>query len=227
MDSSPELPDWELIEGYYGQTLSAAHQERVEHRLATDPAFRAEAEAWKEADTALRELALFQVVKQTVQQESRRLRWQGRIRLGATSFVTVCVVIGWFLFSPVDIQSYQQDLTVRRSSRTDSTAQQTLFSERQKAFYRDFFEGQTYLADGQPDLAIPYFERVLDLPNLRPYFRQAVEWQLVNAYLQAHQPDNAYTTYQRLMASDELIYPVQTLDRWRVQWQMGWQKLVY
>ena len=227
MDNSPELPDWELIEGYYGHTLSAADQKRAEHRFATDPAFRAEAEAWKEADLALRELAFYQVAKQTVQRESRKLRWKGQIRLGTTSFATICIIIGWFLFSPVDIQSYQQDMTVRRNSRSDSTTQQTILSERQKSFYKDFFEGQTYLADGQPTLAIPYFERVLNLPNLRPYFRQAVEWQLINAYLQAHQPNNAHTTYQRLMASDELTYPIRTLDRWRVQWQIGYQKLVY
>lgn len=226
MEDEHNLPDWELIERYYEQTLPAAERMRVEERMATDPAFLAEAEAWHEADRALRELAMKRLVQQTVRQEIRRLKWRGRIRLGAGTLTAVCAAACWVLFSAVDIGTYQQDLTLLRKMRDDSTSAPTSLTPRQQAFYRDFFEGQTFLADGQPALAIPYFQHVLDLPDLRPYFRQAVQWQLVNAYLQADQPDNADATYQRLVASGEPVYPVRDLDRWRVRWQIGWKKLV-
>jgi hypothetical protein len=225
MEDEHNLPDWELIERYYGQTLSATDRVRVEERMAADPGFLAEAEAWQEADRTMRELSLSRLVRQTVRQESRRLKWRGRIRLGASTLTVVCSVACWLLFSAVDISVYQQDLTLLRQMRIDSVSDQPPLTARQQAFYRDFFDGQTFLADGQPALAIPYFERVLALTDLRPYFRQAVEWQLVNAYLQANQPDNADATYQRLVASGKPIYPLRALDRWRVQWQIGWKKL--
>ncbi|GAB3962777.1 hypothetical protein GCM10028805_64570 [Spirosoma harenae] len=226
MEDEHNLPDWELIERYYAKTLSAAERARVEEQMAADPRFLAEAEAWREADRTLRELALSRLVKQTVQQESRRLKWRGRIRLGAATLTVVCSAACWVLFSAVDISTYQQDLTLLRQMRPDSASGQPPLTTRQQVFYRDFFDGQTFLADGQPALAIPYFERTLAIPDLRPYFRQAVEWQLVNAYLQNNQPDNAYATYQRLVASGEPIYPLRTVDRLRVQWQIGWKKLV-
>jgi tetratricopeptide (TPR) repeat protein len=226
MEDAHNIPDWELIERYYGQTLPQADRMRLEERMAADPAFRAEAEAWQQADRALRELALSRLVRQTVRQESHRLKWRKRIRLGIGALTTVCVVLCSVLFSTVDIATYQQDLTLLRQMRLDSAQVPPARTPRQQAFYRDFFEGQAFLADGQPALAIPLFERVLAMPNLRPYFRQSVEWQLVNAYLLAGQPENADATYERLVALGEPIYPIRDLDRWRVRWQIGWRKLV-
>ncbi|GAB4051825.1 tetratricopeptide repeat protein [Spirosoma litoris] len=227
MDNTDELRDWELIEGYYQHTLSTTIKAYVEKRFLTDPEFRANAETWKQADTDLRTLALRNVVRQTIRQESHRLHWAKRIRLGVTALAATCVLTGWGLFSSVDIQTYQQDLTILRQYRTDSSGNASSWTARQQTFYRDFFEGQSYLADGQPALAIPYFERVLNLKNLRPYFRQAVAWQLVNAYLQTNQPDNADATYHRLMATGELVYPIRNVDHLRIKCQIGWQKLVY
>lgn len=227
MDNKDQIRDWELIEGYYQRTLSAVDQQRMEHRLATEPDFRANAEAWKQADTALRELALRNVVQKTVRQEFRRQQWIGRLRIGVATLLVGCMAVGWLLFSSVDLGAYQQDVTILKQYRRDSPEKSPSWTPRQQAFYQDFFDGQSYLADGQPELAIPYFERVLSLPNLRPYFRQAVEWQLVNAYLQTHQPGNADSTYQRLTANGKPIYPIEPVDRWRVQWQIGWQKIVH
>lgn len=226
MEDAHNIPDWELIERYYAHTLPQTDRVRLEERMAVDPDFRAEAEAWQQSDRALRKLALSRLVRQTVRQESHRLKWRKRIRLGVGALTTVCVALCSILFSTVDIATYQQDLTLLRQMRLDSAQRVPARTPRQQAFYSDFFEGQAFLADGQPALAIPLFERVLAMPNLRPYFRQAVEWQLINAYLLAGQPENADTTYERLVALGEPIYPIRDLDRWRVRWQIGWRKLV-
>lgn len=226
MTHQPDLPDWELIEGFFSETLPPEYHQTVQQRLATDPAFRAQAQAWQQADRAMRQLARQQAARQTVRQEMQQMRWKTRIRRGAATVMTACLVGGLWLFSSVNITAYQQDLTLLRLVRADSTLQQAPLSERQQAFYRDYAEGQSYLADGQPALAIPYFERVLKTPNLRLYFQQAVQWQLVNAYLLAHRPANAQATLERLGALGDPIYPIQSLDRWRVRWQIGWQQLV-
>ena len=119
---------------------------------------------------------------------------------------------------------YQNDIQLTERYRQQTNRDSMEWTPRQKQFYRDFFDGQAYLVAGQPALAIPYFERLQKMPDARPYFRQAILWHLINAYLQNKQPDNALAIYERFAEMPYQTYPIRRLDRWKVWWQLKWHQ---
>ncbi|MEZ0609429.1 anti-sigma factor [Fibrella sp. WM1] len=226
-----QLEQWEWIDAYHSGALPDRERQRLEEKMVTDEAFRREATALGAARTALQELALTDLVRQTVRQELAseqrpRYRWQGWRWVAAASLLLV-LGISYLTFSRVDLGTYRNDLTLTERYRQlpDNQPEEDALTAAQRAFYRQFFDAQAYLATGQPRPAIEKLEALAAVEGVRPYFRDAVAWHLLNAYLLDHQPDNAAATYQRLLQQSASSYPISLTDRWKVWWQIRWQKL--
>lgn len=226
-----QLEQWEWIDAYYSGALPDRERQRIEEKMATDESFRREANALGAARTALQELALTDLVRQTVRKEltlkqQPRYRWQGWRWVAAASLLIV-LGISYLTFSRVDLGTYRNDLTLTERYRQlpDNQPEEDALTTAQRAFYRQFFDAQAYLATGQPRPAIDKLEALITVDGIRPYFRDAVAWHLLNAYLLDHQPANAQATYQRLVQQTNSPYSICLTDRWKVWWQIRWQKL--
>ncbi|RCR66387.1 hypothetical protein [Larkinella punicea] len=229
MRPTDQVQQWEWIEAYYQNKLPAAERLVFEQELARDADFRETALRLQTADEALRILSLEHTVRKTVRHELAHRQPLRRWRLGrvvVSGMVLIGLGLAYLTFDRVDLQSYRDDVTLTQRYRASGDdLQETDLTPRQRAFYRDFFDAQAFLANGQPEMAIPSLETLSRADSLRPYFRQAVQWHLLNAYLLNNQPDNADATFQLLDQSGEPVYPINRTDRWKVWWQIRWKKL--
>ena len=234
MRPTDQLKEWEWIEAYHKGTLSAEERLIYEQELARDPDFMNTSEQLRIAEQVLQTWGLEQTVRQAVRQELRNKkivrtrRWR-IARVAGIVLVSSGLLYGtYFSFSPVDMDSYHNDIVlVQRYRSPDEETFLTEMTPQQRAFYRNFFDAQAYLANGQPELAIPKLEKLERVEGLRSYFRQAVQWHLVNAYLLCNQPNNAEATYKLLEQVSEPVYPISPADRWKVWCQIRWYKLTH
>lgn len=229
MRPTDKLEEWEWIEAYHQKTLSADERLTFDQELAQTPEFRQLSDQFQTADRALKALSLEHTVQRAVRRElahGPQRRWRLAQLTGA---LLVCglLFIGYLSFSRVDMTDYQNDITLTQRYRDSSpdAGNETALTPSQRTFYRDFFDAQAFLTNGQPELAIKNLEKLARNDSLRPYFRQAVQWHLLNAYLLSKQPDNAETTLRLLDQATTTLYPIDRTDRWKVWWQIRWQKL--
>ena len=230
MRPTNQLAQWEWIEAYIDGTLPPGEQPLFDQELRRDDAFRHDTEAMEQAKKALTTLALEQRVRQTVQQESSVARRTGawlRPRRWAVAMGVVALLgVGYLTFSRVDLAAYRNDLTLtERYRQTPDNQPDEVLTPAQRTFYRQFFDAQAFLANGQPQQAITTLQTLAAVEGIRPYFRDAVYWHLLNAYLLAHQPNNAEATYRVLIQQSASPYPISTTDRWKVWWKIRWQQL--
>ncbi|GAB4038364.1 anti-sigma factor [Spirosoma gilvum] len=231
MRPTDQLEQWEWIEAYYQNRLPSDERLEFEKELDADEEFRETALQLQAAEQALRSLSLDYTVRKSIRKELAQGRLFRRLRLGmsravAGSLVLIGLGITYLTFDRVDLQPYRNDVALTQRYRDlDDDEQETALTPRQRTFYRDFFDAQAFLANGQPGIAITNLEKLARVDSLRPYFRQAVQWHLLNAYLLNNQPDNADATYRLLDQSGLPVYPVHQTDRWKVWWQIRWQKL--
>ncbi|WP_080055511.1 hypothetical protein [Spirosoma aerolatum] len=230
MRPTDQLQQWEWIEAYYQNKLSTDERLVFEQELATDAQFRQTALRLQTADRALRDLSLDYTVRKAIRQELAQGRLFRRLRLGrvvAAGLIVIGLGITYLTFDRVDLQTYRDDVMLTQRYRDlDDTGQETVMTPQQRTFYRDFFDAQAFLANGQPDMAITNLESLARVDSLRPYFRQAVQWHLINAYLLNNQPDNAEATLLLLDQAGAPVYPIHLTDRLKVWWQIRWQKLI-
>ncbi|GAB3919966.1 hypothetical protein [Larkinella terrae] len=231
MRPDDQLKQWEWIEDYYQNKLPISERLIFEQELARDAEFRQTAERLKTADQALRFMSLENTVRKAVRQELTHRPLVRRVGLGRMA-VSGVVLIGMWLayltFDGVDLQTYRDDVTLtQRYRELGEDVEETALTPRQRSFYRNFFDAQAFLANGQPEMAIANLEKLARADSLRPYFRQAVEWHLLNAYLLNNQPNNADSTLRMINESGELVYRIDRTDRWKVWWQIRWQKLTH
>lgn len=85
--------------------------------------------------------------------------------------------------------------------------------------YTNYYAGKAYLNSRQPDKAIPCLEQVVNC-EIRPYFKDASKWFLAVACLQSGQTERAEQLYGEIKQSAEFEYPIGTLDRWKMDWQL-------
>lgn len=229
MRPTDQLQQWEWIEAYYQNRLPIEERLVFEQELATDEEFRQTALQLQAAEQALRSLSLEHTVRKAIRQELAQGKPLRRLRLGqivAGGLILIGVGLTYLTFDRVDLQAYRDDVTLTQRYRDlGDDGQETALTPQQRTFYRDFFDAQAFLANGQPAMAITNLEKLARADSLRPYFRQAVQWHLLNAYLLNDQPDNADATYRLLGQSGLPVYPVNQTDRWKVWWQIRWKKL--
>lgn len=85
--------------------------------------------------------------------------------------------------------------------------------------YTNYYAGKAYLNSRQPEKAIPCLEQVVNC-EIRPYFKDASKWFLAVACLQSGQTERAERLYSEIKQSADFEYPIGTLDRWKMDWQL-------
>lgn len=231
MRPTNQLKEWEWIEAYYRHELAPSERLLVEQEMVQDADFRQTVEQLSMADNALRTLGLEQTVRRAIGQELVMGKPQKRWRIGQLASLLVGLLLlgtGYLTFSRVDLQNYRNDVALTQRYRDLGDDQpKTDLTPEQRTFYRDFFDAQAYMANGQPELSIANLEKLARADSLRPFFRQAIQWHLANAYLLSNQPTNAEATLKLLDQGGELIYPINRVDRWKFWCQIRWQKLLH
>lgn len=224
-----QLHEWEWIERYWAGQLPAAEKAFFEQLMTEDARFAQEAASLRHGVDMLETARMEQHIRQSLRRlhdtdrrtRLTRVRWFG---VGG-GLVAACVGVLLFLsFRSVTLPGYENDWEVirdlRGAYRTDSTDHLSLV---RKQTFDLFFEAQALLSEGQPGPAAQRFEQVLNFPNLRPYFREAVQWHLVVCYLKAGQPGKARELYGQV--KDKEAYDIGLIDRWQIGWKIwlsGW-----
>lgn len=218
--------DW--IESYLHGHMPAEERAAVEAEMQTDLAFRNEVFLLKRTHELMQEAFLEQRAIATVKrlQAKTRPRRQGiqRIRLVSRSLAGLAavglVLIAYLSMAPISFPDSENDINVTRSLADDSSA------VAQKRVFREFFEGQTHLTEGQYALAVKNFEQVVRNPDIRPYFREAAQWHLTVAYLKSGQPGKAQRMYDQFSHCIDCEYAIGSVARWKIWWQIQWGKWI-
>ncbi len=124
-------------------------------------------------------------------------------------------MVGYFSFAPVKLPGAENDFNATRSPGNT-------VPDKQRIAFQRFFDGQAHLAEGLNLLAVQDSEQVLRATDIRPYFREAAQWHLAVAYLKSGQPRRAAHVLNALTDCIDCEYPVSTLDRWKLRWQIQW-----
>lgn len=218
-----QLKEWEWIEQYWAGRLSEPENAFFEQLMKTDDRFSHEVASLRDGVEALETARMEQHIRQRLHQlrntDQRRLlrvRWLG-VGVGLAA---ACLAFFLFVFlKPVALPGYENDWEmIRNLSGTYRTNSADSLTRHRKQAFDQFFEAQAFFVEGQSASAARQFERVLTYPNLRPYFRETVEWHLVVCYVKTSQFDRARELYDHL--SDKTAYDISPLDRWHLGWQI-------
>ncbi|MBD2756901.1 PgaA family protein [Spirosoma validum] len=216
-----KLDEQDWIERYLNDQMPADERTSVEAEMNADPDFREEVTSLKRTHEIMHEAFLQQRAIGRIKQLQHQAKYQThRIRLvrrSMVSFATVCVLfIAYLSFTPVSFPDSENDFSVTRSLSDDSVV------VAQKRIFEQFFEGQMHLVDGQYALAVKSFEQIVHVTDIRPYFREAVQWHLAVAYLKSGQPDKANRIYDQYAHCIDCEYRIGLVNRWKLWWQIKW-----
>lgn len=215
-----QLNEWEWIEKYWSGKMSPEEKNFFEKEMERDHDFAREAESLRDGVRLLEEARFEENARRTLARlsdETRNRRKNTRVlTLSFGLSAAACVAFALFLsYAPLQLPAQENDLSILRDFRnkfkTDSTNNLTLIK---KQAFDLFFEGQSYLAEGQSQLAQQRFEKVLTYNDLRPYFKEAAQWHLVLCYIKNNELEKADATYSQLGNSRE--YKVDTIEKWKV-----------
>jgi hypothetical protein len=219
-----QLEEWEWIEKYWSGKFSREEKLFFEKEMEENEDFAREAESLRLGIQLLEEARFEKNARQVLE----RLRDEGRTRRKIARTLTLtgsfaaaaCIAFILFLaYSPLSLPVQENDLSILRDYRTKFKADSTNdLSLAKKQAFDLFFEGQSYLAEGQSQLAQQRFEKVLAYSDLRPYFKEAAQWHLVICYIKNSEPEKANQTYQVLRDSRE--YSVPAIERWKIWWHL-------
>ncbi|MCF0060600.1 hypothetical protein MUK70_15255 [Dyadobacter chenwenxiniae] len=219
-----QLEEWEWIEKYWSGKLS--HDEKLffEKEMKENEDFAREAKSLRPGIQLLEEVRFEKNARHILE----KLRDEGRSRRKVTRIFTLtssfaaaaCIAFILFLaYSPLRLPAQENDLSILRDFRAKYKADSTNnLSLAKKQAFDLFFEGQSYLAEGESQLAQQRFEKVLGYSDLRPYFKEAAQWHLVICYLKNSQTEKANETYHELQDSKE--YSVPAIERWKIWWHL-------
>lgn len=219
-----QLEEWEWIERYWLDQLTPSERGFFEKLMQDDDRLAQEATSLRFGIQLVEEARIQANARQTIQQlrqaDQRKrqtvVRWVVFAGVAAAACIA-CVV--YLAFAPIALPARENDLDVLREFRHQYYADSTdRLSLRQKQVFDRFFEGQSSLTEGQPQLAVKRFEEVLAVPELRPYFREAAGWHLLISYLKTNQVAKAEKLYTELEAADE--YGMPRLERWKIWWHL-------
>ncbi|QHW00483.1 tetratricopeptide repeat protein [Spirosoma endbachense] len=213
----------EWIERYLSGQMTSDERAEVEAERQTDPDFDNEVillkrthELMKEAFLEQRAVATLKQLQQQSRQRTQRIRLVRRSLSGVVSAGFMLIL--YLSVVPVVFPDSENDINVTRSLADDSSTVAVV----QKRAFNQFFEGQAHLTEGQYALAVKNFEQVLRSSDIRPYFREAAQWHLAVAYLKSGEPDKAERVYAQFTQCIDCEYPIKTVDRWKIWWQIKW-----
>ena len=223
-----KLEEYEWIERYLTDQMPADEQTELETEMQTDPIFKQEVELLQRTHELMEEAFLEQRAVDTVKLLQRQSRQKmQRIRLVRRSLMGV-VSLGFLLIlylsvSPVVFPNSENDINVTRNLAGDSSTAATTPNR----VFNQFFDGQARLSEGQYALAVKNFRQVLTASDIRPYFREAAQWHLAFAYLKSGEPDKAERMYNQFRECIDCEYPIETVDRWKIWWQIKWAQWLH
>ena len=219
-----KLEEWEWIEKYWSGRLSPEENLFFEKEMKENDQFAGEAESLRYGVQLFEEARFEENAKQTL----RRLQQTGRNRRKLTRLLSLtagfasaaCIAFALYLsYAPLKLPAQENDLSILRDFRNKFQSDSTNgLSMAKKQSFDVFFEGQSFLAEGETRLAQARFEKVLSYPDLRPYFKESVKWHLVICYLKNDQIEKASKTYDDLRQSRE--YSIPPLERWKIWWHL-------
>lgn len=216
----------EWIERYLSGDMAPEERVHFENEMQTDATLKNDVEKHKQAQDLIQEAFLAQRAVATL----KKLQAQDRqiIRIGvyarrfATMLAAACVAFLVYLsVGTIRFPDSETDFTLIRGVETDTV------QTRQKYVFEQFFEGQSHITEGQYALAVKNFRQVLQSSDLRPYFKEAAQWHLALAYLKSGEADKAERIYNQFTDCDDCEYPVSTLNRWQIWWQIKLAQLLH
>lgn len=211
----------EWIERYLNDQMDDDERAEFDTEQVADPALQNEVTLLKRTHELMKEAFLEQraiITLKRLQQQNRlrthRIRLVSRSLSGLTTIGLLLLI--YLSVVPVRFPDSENDLSVTRNLAGDSSIVM------QKKVFSQFFEGQAHLSEGQYALAVKDFKQVTEAPDLRPYFREAAQWHLAVAYLKSGEPDKAERVYNQFTQCIDCEYPIGTIDRWKIWWQIKW-----
>lgn len=96
----------------------------------------------------------------------------------------------------------------------------------QEIAYREFLNGKAYYHSKDYTAAISSFKKVLETPNLRSQYREAVLWHLCVAYLQNNDTANCQLILKTIETNTSPKYKINALDLMKLKTQL-WLKITF
>ncbi len=222
MKPTNEQEEFEWIEDYLFNKLNKEEIVFFENELRINLEFAKKVEKTKKTHDLLKESFIENEVLKTIkdlQVKEREVITPNRglktIKYFGSFSAAAAILFGfYFSFAPIAFPDTENDFNITRG--VDSTK----FSPEQRTAFSRFFDGQAHLAEGQYLLAIKDFENSLLAKDIRPYFREAAQWHLSVAYMKSKQPQKAEKILQSFENCMACEYPVSTINRWKLWWQI-------
>ena len=227
MDSGNNWEDEELIDRYLDGACNEDELHLFEQRYEDDPVFAEKADAMRSIRDAMNymhdEDRVRTLLSKIKKEKNRKAQFSRRfLRITGAAFATAASFVLFLADSPIRIPAKTQEIRVVRNLQ-NAYQNDSLEIEKKKVFGL-FFEAQSYLAEGELQPAILRLEELTEIKELRPYFREAVQWHLVVAHLKNGNPERAQLFYNQLNQPEE--YPIPLIDRWKVWWQLHRMQLI-
>jgi len=218
-----EIERQEWLEAYLNKQLRQEEVEWLEKNLKTDDILKQEVLQLKKAMKTIIDAQAEQQMRNTLQQLRQKQPrpilqplWRYTLIGGLAASLTIIL---YFSFSPVQIPTPDYDIQVMRN--TDPVEMETS----QKAAYEAFFDGQAKMAEGEFLEATYQFEKILQVSELRPYFKEAAQWHLVVSSFKSQQHSKAALYLEQLDNCEACEYEVSWAERWKIKWRLYWLRL--
>lgn len=245
---------YEVIEAYLNNELSAADRALFENEMQADAALQAEVGRQHDIRLGLRALGIERALEQaksqykaTVASSDTKTTVRPLVNWrywAAAASVVVVLGLGYYTYQQID--NWQSDiayaeivkpdssdelvkdfssgtfspdvraqlldaLTKYKSGKYDQVIAQltSLPADKQTIYYKNYFLGLSYLANKQPEEAIPLLRKALTSPSVK--IRQKSEWFLALAYVKNDQKEKALPILKSI--STDKANPFQSLSK--------------
>lgn len=217
-----EEKDW--IESYVLGKMSQDDSRHFEDEMAHDTKLAFEHKTQQKIHLFLQQAFLeesaMDTIKKLQRQDRRKVKLIPLYRLLAVAASVSVLFVAYLSLSIPEFPDSENDFTVVRSTNASS------MPPGQRIVFDQFFDGQAHIVEGQYIMAVRNFENVLEAQNLRPYFREAAQWHLILAYLKSGDISRAKNLYEHFENCLDCEYQVSPINRWKIWWQIYWQKMV-
>ena len=228
MLSNDPIERWELFEDLLTGRLTDEQRRQVLEKMETDQKVADEIKLVRRAHQLLNEAFIEQQMRDVLRQIRAvnsptpvfrvfPIRNWNRILAGVAA--VTFMVFSYLTYSPIRLPDADNNVMVLRTMDT------TLLTGEQRIAFENFFEGQARIVEGDYVRAAHHFETVLNVEDLRPYFKEATEWHLEVSYLRSRQINRANQMYERVQRCKDCTYEVSWLNRLKMSWQLfiaGW-----
>ncbi len=230
MNNQEKFHRLELIEKYCNNTLSPSEILEFEELYKNDSTLAEEVEEYKKIVDLLRMSSVEKTILSTLERlenEDRALEvspiksYKAAFFLLITTLAACVIFVLYASLTAVQLPDFENDLTIVRNT------EQSVLNSDDKEVLENLNIGQRCFKDGNFSKAVEHFENVLDSQNtIRPYYQEAAEWHLIVSYLKNDQVKEAKMLYKKMDNLSECVYPISSLDKIKLWWQIFWANLL-